>query len=415
MAITMTSGGVSKTFRYYPQDAFYVDSSGTISTDSSAGRQVREAWFQGAKYYPDHMPPDRIVITTPPTKLSYGIGEAIDYSGMIVTAYSPDGSPYDTPRYPHGVIPIGELALRATADADGQIAVGRDVPSNLRTYLGTAPVLATVLDVDYPQAYASREYFGSRTTYHVKAHGNGAKAGVALVEQTDQYTDNYGRRRACVQGGFILVSDEPFSFSYEQGTTTYRNGYLYPRKTMGQEETYHSDLIGQDSAKFGFSFVYDTYNNKTIYVAAPYYSFHPGDGMRFVENPVGNIGATALDSGGAGNPDGFSVKTPHNIVSRFVLADRYTTVSPNNYMIYQKYGRYTVGNVGNYSDMQSTFPYHPYTSELYLNKIIADIAVYLLYGNVTMTATETTLPVSWISPNGDTLTTWLTVNLTRHR
>lgn len=45
MSIEITTGGVTKTYRYYPYDAFYVD-----------GVQVREAWFNNTKYYPDDYP-----------------------------------------------------------------------------------------------------------------------------------------------------------------------------------------------------------------------------------------------------------------------------------------------------------------------------------------------------------------------
>jgi len=42
MAIEITTGGVTKTYRYYPYDAFYVN-----------GTQVKETWFNGVKYYPE--------------------------------------------------------------------------------------------------------------------------------------------------------------------------------------------------------------------------------------------------------------------------------------------------------------------------------------------------------------------------
>ena len=45
MAIEITSGGVTKTYRYYPYDVFYAN-----------GQQVKEAWLNGVKYYPDEYP-----------------------------------------------------------------------------------------------------------------------------------------------------------------------------------------------------------------------------------------------------------------------------------------------------------------------------------------------------------------------
>jgi hypothetical protein len=55
MAIEISSGGVSKTYRYYPRDKFYVDASGNVNT-SGNGQQVREAYFNGVKYYPEEIP-----------------------------------------------------------------------------------------------------------------------------------------------------------------------------------------------------------------------------------------------------------------------------------------------------------------------------------------------------------------------
>jgi len=52
MAIQISSGGVSKTYRYYPYDAFYVSANGSINA-SGDGEQVKEAYFNGVKYYPE--------------------------------------------------------------------------------------------------------------------------------------------------------------------------------------------------------------------------------------------------------------------------------------------------------------------------------------------------------------------------
>ena len=52
VSIEVSSGGVSKSYRYYPQDALYVDASGNVNT-SGNGRQVTEAWVNGEKCYPD--------------------------------------------------------------------------------------------------------------------------------------------------------------------------------------------------------------------------------------------------------------------------------------------------------------------------------------------------------------------------
>jgi hypothetical protein len=40
MAIVMTSGGVSKTYNYYPYDALYVDANGNVNANGN-GTQVK--------------------------------------------------------------------------------------------------------------------------------------------------------------------------------------------------------------------------------------------------------------------------------------------------------------------------------------------------------------------------------------
>ena len=52
MSIEISSNGISKTYRFYPQDALYVDANGNVNT-SGSGRQVTEVWANGEKCYPD--------------------------------------------------------------------------------------------------------------------------------------------------------------------------------------------------------------------------------------------------------------------------------------------------------------------------------------------------------------------------
>ena len=111
MGIEITSGGVSKTFRYYPYDAFYVDANGNLNT-SGNGQQVREAYFNGTKYYPEGMkPPTRIEIIRKPT-LS-------DYSDIVVRAYTADNEIWYNESYPNGLIPFNELRISKETAREG--------------------------------------------------------------------------------------------------------------------------------------------------------------------------------------------------------------------------------------------------------------------------------------------------------
>ena len=83
-----------KTYRYYPYDAFYVN-----------GAQVKEAYFNGVKYYPEDMkPPAKIVVTHIPS--------LADYSDIVVVAYTADNEIWRDASHPNGVIPFNELTFR---------------------------------------------------------------------------------------------------------------------------------------------------------------------------------------------------------------------------------------------------------------------------------------------------------------
>ena len=130
MGIEITSGGVSKTFRYYPIDALYVDECGNVNTEGN-GVQVREVYFNKVKYYPEPRPM-AIHVTRMPDKTTYEDGETIDYTGIEVSLYvkyeetvGPDGSihvdaePFRDARYPDGKIPFNELTFPASTTDDG--------------------------------------------------------------------------------------------------------------------------------------------------------------------------------------------------------------------------------------------------------------------------------------------------------
>lgn len=99
MGIVMTSGGVSKTYNYYPYDALYVDASGNLNANGN-GAQVKEAWFNGVKYYPKEMfDISDIKIVEVPTgwwiESSVGSGEYnadFDMNELVVYAYNYDES-----------------------------------------------------------------------------------------------------------------------------------------------------------------------------------------------------------------------------------------------------------------------------------------------------------------------------------
>jgi hypothetical protein len=98
MGIEISSGGVSKTYRYYPYDAFYVDANGNVNT-SGNGQQVKEAYFNGTKYYPEENL-DALV---------YKCNASItDFAYDVIDSY---GRVHDT--YPIGTITSKEVSVIA--------------------------------------------------------------------------------------------------------------------------------------------------------------------------------------------------------------------------------------------------------------------------------------------------------------
>jgi hypothetical protein len=77
-------------------EAIYVD-----------GKRVNQVFVNGVQVYPCLA--EKIGIVVPPSKTVYSLNESIDYTGIQVQAQNPDGSPWENPRYPRGMIPFEEL------------------------------------------------------------------------------------------------------------------------------------------------------------------------------------------------------------------------------------------------------------------------------------------------------------------
>ena len=66
--------------------------------------------------------PSSIVIEVPPSKSAYNDGETIDFSGMIVKAYTASGALWKDESHPYGVIPINELTLPVTVASASEVS-----------------------------------------------------------------------------------------------------------------------------------------------------------------------------------------------------------------------------------------------------------------------------------------------------
>ena len=129
--------------------------------------------------------PSSIEIDTPPDRLEYQSGDALDFSGLVVKAMLKSGDPFTDERYPVGIIPRSELDLPvAVADitqaqqviyTDGMGIVAQpcnfDIPArffNNDPFMCSMPTGTIVVDgITYPMFYAvpgtvAREGFATR-------------------------------------------------------------------------------------------------------------------------------------------------------------------------------------------------------------------------------------------------------------
>lgn len=104
--------------------------------------------------------PNRIVVDVPPTKTVYSDGQTIDYTGMVVKAYTRSGQLWTDASHPNGIIPISELTLPVTiAHADQ----GGGASSDLDTGSFSQPIplsgVATIAySIDYKSFYVRETY-----------------------------------------------------------------------------------------------------------------------------------------------------------------------------------------------------------------------------------------------------------------
>lgn len=99
--------------------------------------------------------PSSILVVMPPTKTTYTDGETIDFTGLIVKAYTQDGEVWTDSLHPNGEIPVSELTLPVTvADYDSV------VPEQYTDGNGLNAIL-----VDCAVAAITRHYNPDRTDF----------------------------------------------------------------------------------------------------------------------------------------------------------------------------------------------------------------------------------------------------------
>lgn len=121
--------------------------------------------------------PAKMEITTPPPRVSYNDGDAIDYRGIVVTLYDGNGNVFTDNRYPDGTVPFSELAFpvdKAHYEDDGKWTDGHGLNAQKITYTPVPAVDTYLHEViayvgpvigereGYPSTYGS---FGSSANF----------------------------------------------------------------------------------------------------------------------------------------------------------------------------------------------------------------------------------------------------------
>lgn len=105
MAIEITTGGITKSFKYFPSDAIYVDANGSVNTNGN-GRQVKEAYFDGTRYYPENTVPSDIIRPNGTTKKAIATG---GISGVLMVDYPAGGLDQSGLYHLTKYVPISEV------------------------------------------------------------------------------------------------------------------------------------------------------------------------------------------------------------------------------------------------------------------------------------------------------------------
>lgn len=143
MSIEITTDGITKRYSYYPYDAFYVD-----------GKQVKEAWLDGVKYYPKEIPPEAHDFDCYSAEYNYSFEEnSDDGHAYFIIQYIGISAPYSYIQQasnitvagaidfyiPHGyslIDCIGSSQIGANCYAHNTYTVTCNIPDSIRNFYG---------------------------------------------------------------------------------------------------------------------------------------------------------------------------------------------------------------------------------------------------------------------------------------
>lgn len=191
--------------------------------------------------------PSSIVIETPPAKHDYVDSQSIDFSGMVVKAYTNSGQLWTDKIHPDGIIPLSELVLpvtvadvgsvtgeTATSDlitepfecgSSGKVVIGPIDSTADRWYLlsandsdGKLTLKGTLGGASWDGIYASASPSGG-VTDKLYYPGGGSRTTIHNVNQTYKHngrTVNYATWTASYSGGSSRIKE--IAPTYSSGT-----------------------------------------------------------------------------------------------------------------------------------------------------------------------------------------------------
>ena len=181
--------------------------------------------------------PARIQIITPPNRLTYMSGNAIDYAGLVVRAYDNNGEPWTQGGlFPDGYIPMRCLTLPETAANTGKAEInGKESDLNISPSIAPVQVgtyCCRIIDPSHSSSGTDRnksEYriTGGLLTTNVHKNGDGSFHGFfryIMAADNPNATIEYMESRA--DGSLVeyTVFHPRYSYTYKKKTVYYSSG-----------------------------------------------------------------------------------------------------------------------------------------------------------------------------------------------
>ena len=227
------------------------------------------------------------IVTTPipsilemvnnPTKTSYEDGDPIDTTGAVVVAKNADGSPWTSPEYPDGIIPLNELELSTnTAEYDENYPVTATSDSGIDTgsFPSSIPISGTIqieYDGEYGVAHHRQFYTGTlicvlsnnNVTRFISA-GSSPSSGFAFNTISEFY-DNNGNTTETRESSEFHTNKSAFTFD---GKTVYYNyvvaGHSGLKNTQVSPEVSQAIGIQDDAGRAAWVAVYGSVSGNAL-------------------------------------------------------------------------------------------------------------------------------------------------------